>query len=218
MVIFKDRQAAGSLLAVRLSKLNLDLKNSIVLGIPRGGVVPAYEIALKLNLPLGVVLSRKIGSPSQKEFSVGAVDPSGQVYWQYNLLERLNLKPEDLQSEVEAQYAEIKRRELEYKVAEVSLEVDGKTVVLVDDGIATGATVFASVEYLKKCKAEKIIIATPVIEREIYEKFLKQVDQVIALHIAENLKSVSSYFQNFSEVSDEEVVSLLKEKKNMLLP
>ena len=141
MKIFKDRQSAGKLLATRLK----DVKADLVLGIPRGGVVVAAEVAKKLRLPLDIIVTRKIGAPGQPELALGAIDPDGEAVWEKELLEELRFKMGDLGDEVQKQWKELKRREDLYRGDKGELKIGDKIVILVDDGMATGATVLAAV-------------------------------------------------------------------------
>lgn len=196
MKIFKDRIAAGKILAERLEGIKAD----IVLGIPRGGVVVAAEIARELNLPLDVVITRKIGAPNQPELALGAVDPDGEVIWETENL-KLNIKNE---------IREIKRREKLYrhKRPDLASLIQNKTVILVDDGIATGATTLSAVKYLKRHGA-KVILAVPVASQEAIEKIKDDCEQIIILHTPEYFQAVGQFYQEFEPVSDEEVVQYL---------
>ena len=136
MKIFKNRDAAGQILAKHLKNTRADL----VLGIPRGGVVVASEVAKVLKLPLDIIVTRKIGHPNQPELALGAVDVDGEVVWDHELIKDLGLKINDLMEKVKEEVGEIKRREESYRKGKKPLEVENKTIILVDDGIATGAT------------------------------------------------------------------------------
>lgn len=211
MKIFKDRQSAGKLLAQHLKQYK-GKDNVLVLGIPRGGVVIAAQIARKLNLPLDIVITRKIGAPTQSELALGAVDPDGEVVWDLDLLDQLKLKSEKLKVEVLEQLGEIKRREQLYRKSKSQSEVKDKTVILADDGIATGATTLSAVKYLKRHKAEKIIVAVPVASDESVKKMVGELGkfgEVVVLETPENFQAVGQFYQQFEEVSDEEVVQLL---------
>lgn len=191
MKIFKDRQSAGILLANRLKKIKADL----VLGIPRGGVVVAKEVATSLNLPLDVVITRKIGAPNQPELALGAVDPDGKVVG-------------GLKFNIDEELKEIKRRENLYRSGREPLEVKNKTVLLVDDGIATGLTVLSAIKYLKRHGA-KVILAVPVASQEALEQVKDDSEQLIILHTPEYFQAVGQFYQEFEPVSDEEVVQYL---------
>ncbi len=208
MKIFRDRQSAGKLLAKRLK----DTKADLVLGIPRGGVVVAKEVAKELKLPLDVLVVRKIGAPFQKELALGAVDPDGEVFWEEDLIKEVGVKKEELADIIKIEWKELKRREDVYRHAGSHLTgLDGKKVILVDDGIATGATTLAAITYLKRHKA-KVILAIPVASKEAVDKIraVGEVREVVVLEIPEYFQAVGQFYQDFPQVSDEEVVSLLK--------
>lgn len=204
MKIFKDRISAGELLVEKLK----DIKADLVLGIPRGGVVVAAKIAKDLNLPLDIIVTRKIGAPGETELALGALDPDGEAIWDQELLDELEIKKEALKFEVVAEMEELKRREKLYRQGRKPLEVTGKTVILVDDGMATGSTALAAVEYLKRHSA-KIILAMPVSSSDAFKKVEHKVDRSIVLEIPDYFASVGQFYQQFEPVEDEEVVQLL---------
>lgn len=197
MKIFKDRISAGKILAERLKNTTADL----VLGIPRGGVVIAAEVAKALKLPLDIVVVRKIGDPMQEELALGAVDSDGEAVLDESLIHQFAIKKA---------WKEVKRREDEYRQDKDPINVDGKTVILVDDGIATGATTLSAIKYLQRHGAKKIILAIPVASPDVVEKLNREVDEVIALHTPEYFQAVGQFYQNFLPVSDEEVIQFLK--------
>ncbi|MBI2196028.1 phosphoribosyltransferase [Candidatus Daviesbacteria bacterium] len=203
--MFKDRQSAGQLLANRLK----DIKADLVLGIPRGGVVVAAEIAKDLNLPLDIVVTRKIGAPGQEELALGAVDPDGEVVWEDRLLSDLGLKIDDLKLEVLDQWKELKRREDLYRNGRSLLDVNGKTAILIDDGIATGATVLSAIKYLKRHGA-RIVLAVPVASQDALRKVEGQVDQSVVLEAPEYFQAVGQFYHQFEPVTDKEVIYLLE--------
>lgn len=209
MVICKDRVSAGILLAEKLHKYK-GRKDAIVLGIPRGGVVLAYEIAKALKLPLDVVITRKIGDPRQPELALGAVDPSGEVIWDQVLMSEVGIQISDLTKEVQKQLDEIKRREQIYRVGKSPLDVQGKIVILVDDGIATGETMFSAVKYVKKLGAKKVVVAAPVGAADSIGKISAEADEMVIPYPQEMFGSVGSFYEDFGEVSDKEVVELLR--------
>lgn len=209
MVVFKDRSAAGELLANRLESYS-NAKNTLVLGIPRGGVVVASEIAKSLNLPLDIVITRKIGAPDQKELALGAIDPSGEVVWDEQLLGELGTRREELRGEVDEQLEEIKRREKVYRQDKAPLDLKNKIVILVDDGIATGSTVQAAVNYLKKLGAKRIILSVPVISQDVLGRLDHNIDEMVILQKLDYLGAVGNFYGDFSPISDEEVIRLLK--------
>lgn len=202
--LIRDRITAGKLLADRLK----DVKADLVLGIPRGGVVVAAEIAKDLDLPLDIMVTRKIGTPGQEELALGAVDPDGEVVWDRELLEQLNPPAGGLKSKIEEEKEEIKRREKLYRGDREVLEVAGKRVILVDDGIATGATILAAVRYLKRHGA-RIVLAVPVASQEALRKMEGEVDQSVVLEAPEYFQAVGQFYHQFEPVTDEEVVQLM---------
>lgn len=205
MKIFKDRESAGRLLAQRLKNTKAD----IILGIPRGGVVVAKEVATLLNLPLDILVTRKIGAPWQKELALGAVDPDGEVVWDEKLIQEVGARSEELRNEIQEQWKELKRREDIYRVGKTDVDVNDKTVILVDDGIATGSTTLSAVKYLKRHNA-KIILAVPVASKDAVDK-LSEEAEVIVLSLPEGFSAVGEFYQHFLPVSDEEVIQLLHE-------
>ena len=208
MKIFKNRQSAGQLLAKRLKNTKADL----VLGIPRGGVVVAKEIAKELNLPLDVLVVRKIGAPFQPELALGAVDPDGEVVWEESLLKEVGTRREELVETIKNEWQELKRREDVYRAGKDELNISGRTVILVDDGIATGSTTLSAVNYLKRHGASKIILAIPVASKEAQERVIRELGEAgegRILEVPEYFQAVGQFYQDFPEVSDQEVVSLL---------
>lgn len=191
-------------MAARLKNIQADL----VLGIPRGGVVVASVVAKQLNLPLDIVVTRKIGAPGQEELALGAVDPDGQVVWDSELLAQLEFKIENLKFKIEEEIEEIKRREKMYRQGKESLNVENKAVILVDDGIATGATTLSAIRYLKRHGA-KIVLAVPVASYEALEKIRDEVEEYIILETPEYFQAVGQFYSQFEPVTDEEVIELL---------
>ena len=210
MKIFKNRKAAGKILAERLKDIQADM----VLGIPRGGVVVASEVAKKFKLSLDIIVTRKIGVPSQPELALGAVDPDAEVTWEESLMEELSLEKGDLGDEVRKQWTELKRREDLYRGDKGDLKIEGKTVILVDDGMATGATTLAAIRYLKRHGA-KVILAVPVSSQSAWEKTSQEADQIVVLNIPGDFAAVGQFYQEFEPVTDEEVVQLLQRASSL---
>ncbi|MBU1000161.1 phosphoribosyltransferase [Patescibacteria group bacterium] len=204
--MFKDRADAGNLLANRFKNIKAD----IVLGIPRGGVVVAAKLAKYLRLPLDIVVTRKIGAPGHEELALGAVDPDGKVVWDRELLDQFDLPADRLKLKINDEMEEVKRREKMYRQGKESLSIEDKTVILVDDGMATGSTAFAAVKYLKRHRA-KIILAMPVASREALEKIKNEVKKCIVLETPEHFQAVGQFYEQFMSVPDEEVIQLLRD-------
>jgi putative phosphoribosyl transferase len=215
MVIFKNREAAGKLLGERLINYK-ETRDAIVLGIPRGGVVVAAEVSKVLKLPLDIVITRKIGAPSQKELALGAIDPDGEIFWEEQIIKDLGIKSRELLDEADEQLKEIERREKLYRgnkrsfsANKKALSFKGKTIILVDDGIATGATIISAIKYILRKKAQKIILAVPVATKDIIDKIPEEVLEIIVLTMPESLGSVGRFYKEFDEVSDKKVVELI---------
>lgn len=209
MKLFKDRQSAGKLLADRLK----NTKAGLVLGIPRGGVVVAAEIAKVLHLPLDIIVTRKIGAPNQPELALGAVDADGEAIWEEQLLRDLQLKIEDLRNEINKAQEEIRRREKTYRQERGPLKVENKTIILTDDGIATGSTTLAAINFLKKHQAKKIILAVPVASIDSVKKIKPRVSKIVVLETPQDFQAVGQFYYQFDPVTDEEVVQLLHHER-----
>jgi len=220
--MFINRQQAGSLLAKEIANHieqhgQFDKDHTVVLGLPRGGVPVALEIALALNCPLNVITSKKIGAPDQSELAVGAVTADGVVVIDEKLTEHLGISP--VYIEKERDYLADKTKKLEQTVRrsaglEVNVDLREKQVIVVDDGVATGMTAIAAARSLRGQGAKTIIFVTPVISRRAYFLLRQEYDQVIGLEIPEDFQAVGQFYIDFSQVNDGEVVSALTLAKN----
>ena len=211
MKIFKDRQSAGKLLAKRLTHF-IDDRRLIVLGIPRGGVVVAKEVANRLNLPLDIVVTRKIGHPDQPELALGAVDADGEVVWDEDIVGEVGGVGE-VGEIVKKEIEEIQRREKLYRHGRELLDIKDKVVIMVDDGIATGATTLAAINYLKRHGAKQIILATPVASKQAVDRVIREmgeIGEVVVLETPSYFQAVGQFYYEFGEVTDEEVIKYLK--------
>lgn len=199
-MIFENRKIAGKLLSEALSDFSDD-ENTLVLGIPRGGAVVAAEVARELNLPLDIVITRKIGYPEKTELTLGAVDPLGKITWDEDILEVKEIDVEDLSSVIKTEFEEIHRRERLYRPGKGFLDVVGRNIILVDDGIATGLTVLSAINYLKKLGADEIIVAVPVADKSSLEKIEGQVSELVVLEEVENIGSISKFYKDTLKAS-----------------
>jgi predicted phosphoribosyltransferase len=201
--MIKNRIEAGKQLAEKLFKLLQD-EECIVLAIPRGGVVVGNEIAKKLGSNLDVVVSKKITPPSSPEYAIGAITFDGTIYvgpyWK-----QFSNEPY-FENEIEKKKIEVKRRLKKY-------QIKGKTVILVDDGVATGATVFVLLKWLSKLECKRIILAIPVIPSQTFEQMSSLVDNLIAIMIPQEFSAVGQFYREFDQVSDKEVLKILKNYK-----
>lgn len=205
---FKDRLEAGEKLAGRLQG-----KFDLVLAIPRGGVVVGRVVADRLGLPLGVVVTKKVGAPGQEELAVGAMGPDGRVVWDRALLERLNLDTDELAAQIKNAKLKIKNYLKKFEKVRpcntAGSDLNEKTVILVDDGVATGATMKTAMVWLRRQGVAKIVMAVPVCAAEAYEKLQGLADAVVCLAVPEDFGAVGQFYEHFPQVTDEEVVSIL---------
>lgn len=207
-MIFRDRRDAGEKLAAHLSHLTGE-PDLIVLGIPRGGVVVAAEIAHALNAPLDVFIAHKIGAPFNPELAIGALAECGDVWYDEDLIGQLRIGPDEIKSAVDAQHLEILRHAAMFREGRPPLEIAGKRVVLVDDGIATGSTVLVSLRSLRKQSPGRLILAIPVGPAETVEKLARECDEAVVLSTPEPFWAVGRFYANFEQTSDEQVIDLL---------
>lgn len=203
---FKNREDAGRRLTILLEKYRGD--NAVILALPRGGVVVGKIIAQSLNLPLGLVVVRKIGHPFNHEYAVAAISENGQIV--PNEAEIQNIDSGWFKKEAARELKEAKRRRERYWGKREKIPLKDKIVIIVDDGLATGLTMMAAILEVKKQSPRKIIVAVPVSPPETAAKIAKMVDEFVATSIPDNfLGSVGSYYENFPQISDEEVIGLL---------
>lgn len=202
--MFRDRQDGGRRLAERLERFR-GVPGAVVAAIPRGGVVVAAEVARELGLPLDVVVVRKIGAPGNPEYAIGAMDEDGRVIRGHVAF----AGEEHLRREAERNREEIRRRVREYRGGREALDVAGRTVLLVDDGIATGLTALAAVGFLRAHGAARVVLATPVIARSSAEQLRREVDELVAVSEPVDFYAVGQFYTLFDQTGDEEVRSLL---------
>jgi predicted phosphoribosyltransferase len=207
MMMFASREDAGRRLGRLLKEEGVEA--DLVLGLPRGGVVVAAEVAHILNLPLDTLIVRKIGHPLHREFAVGALAENGVVVLDEAVIEKTPL----IHAELEQVIEEENQRLLEYQAKfhrQLALEVSGKTVLLVDDGLATGATTEAAVRSVQKQRGRKVIVAAPVASTHAVERLERVADGVCALWVDPDFEAVGRYYEAFSQTTDEEVLELLR--------
>ena len=209
---FRDRHEAGRLLGAELTALG-GQKDLLVLGIPRGGVVVAYEVAKALDAPLDVYITRKIGAPYNPELAIGAVASDGTLVLDHGLIARVGASDDYVQAETKRQRQEIERRLEAYRGSQAAPSLEAKTVILVDDGVATGATVLASLRAIRQRKPAQLILAIPVGPPETIQLLGKEADRVVCLHTPEFFWAVGAFYGVFDQTSDAEVVQLLQEPR-----
>jgi putative phosphoribosyl transferase len=210
-MIYKDRKDAGLQLASRLTQYK-DREDVLVLALPRGGVVIGYEVAKALNCLLDIIIIRKIGFPGQTELAIGAVSETGAVVLNEDIISTYTVSKEYIEEEISRQKKEISRRIALYRSGKGIPPLDGKIIILVDDGVATGATIKAAISTLKKEKIVRLVAALPVSSKDAEEEIKKTVGEWICPETPVDFAAVGNYYQDFTQVSDEEVVELLKQK------
>lgn len=206
--MFENREDAARKLTAKLKKIIQ--KDFVVAALTRGGVVLGKVIADHFNLPLEALVVKKLGAPDNPELAIGAVGPKGITYFDEELIESLSVTRDYQQSEVFEKSKEVKNLEKILKIKPKSLRIKNKKVILVDDGVATGATVMCAYNFLKNEEAKTIILATPVTAKDTFNSIKKYFDRVVSLHIASEFYAVGEFYRNFPQISNEEVVSILK--------
>lgn len=205
-MIFTDRAEAGKLLAKKLSQYK-GFKNLLVLGVPRGGVVVAKEVAEYLNVPLDIVVTRKIGHPLSPEYAIAAVDENGDLIKDIEILTEYESY---IKTEAELQRLEIKRRLKAYRGTDKHPDFKDKTCIIVDDGIATGLTTLSAIRFIRSKNPTKIVLAVPVIPKDIVEKFKSEVDELVYLDAPVVFYAIGAFYEEFPQVEDEEVIKILR--------
>lgn len=207
-MIFLDRPTAGRKLAQRL--IYLKNKNAVVLGLPRGGVPVAFEVAKEINAPLDVIVVRKLGVPLQPELAMGAVGEGGVVIRNDEVIAMAKIT-EDQFAKVQAREdKEVSERARRFREGRSPLSLVGRFAIIVDDGIATGSTALAACDVARALGAEKVLLAVPVGSRQAMSALSAKADEVISLEIPDNFFAVGQWYEDFSPVSDEEVIELLR--------
>jgi predicted phosphoribosyltransferase len=208
---FASRQEAGRLLAAKLA--DLELRNPVILALPRGGVPVAAEIAQALGAPLDLIMVRKIGAPMQAELAVGAVvdGDKHEVVLNEDIIRLLGVSEHYIETECAKELLEIERRREKYLGGRPRVEVEGRVAVIVDDGIATGSTMRAALRATRRRKPAWLVIAVPVAAPETVEQLRAEVDEVRCLLMPEGLGAIGLYYRDFSQVSDNEVKARLDE-------
>jgi putative phosphoribosyl transferase len=214
-VRFRNREEAASLLADRLSQYRGD--HPVVLGIPRGGIPMAHVIAQRLGAELDVMLVHKLRAPFQPELAVGSVDEAGHVYLA-PFARDLAISQRDLDAEKQEQLATLKRRRERYTAAHPRVSLTGRTVILVDDGLATGATAIAAVRSARADRASRVVVAVGVAPPATVIRLGEEADEVVCLQAPAEFRAVGEFFADFSEVTDDEVVRLLAETRSHSAP
>jgi putative phosphoribosyl transferase len=211
---FSDRVDAGKRLVSALA--GTVKSDSVVLAIPRGGVVVGFQIASAFNLILDVIVPRKIGAPGNPEFAIGAVTQDGSIVLDEKILRYLNISDDYIDAEAKVQKKEIERRLEEYREGRSPAELKGHDVILVDDGIATGSTMKAALMSIRKSEAKSITVAVPVGPEDTIQALEKKADRVVCLYTPQHFNAIGEFYEDFNQTSDEEVKELLTVNRQKL--
>ena len=210
MTVFADRREAGRVLGEEVAR-RLEMTSPLVLGLARGGVPVAAEVARELDGELDVLVVRKVGVPGQPELAAGAIASGGIQVLSERVMGMTGLDEDDLQPVVEREQAELERREKAYRGDRPPLDVGGREVILADDGMATGSTMLAAVRAVRKLGAERIIVAVPTASGEAAADMEQEADEVVCLDTPSPYMAVGYWYSDFGQTSDEEVRELLHE-------
>ncbi|MCL4398088.1 phosphoribosyltransferase [Patescibacteria group bacterium] len=208
--MFEDRQDAGQKLAKKLAEL--DLKDPLIIALPRGGVPVGFEVAKQMRAPLEVLIVRKLGVPGNPEFGFGALASDGTLIVDQNIIDQLDLTGEEIKFVLSREMAELARRQKLYQLPDHSPAVAGREVVLVDDGLATGVSMRAAVQAVLKQNPQKLVVAIPVCSLDATTGIRSQLrpqDEIICLATPLDFSAVGMWYQHFPQTTDEEVINLL---------
>ena len=208
-MVFRDRADAGRALAKRLGAY-AHRPDVLVLALPRGGVPVAYEVARALNAPLDVFLVRKLGVPGQEELAMGAIATGGVRILNEDVVRVLQIPEEVIDSVADSQWQELERRETAYRDDRPPPQIHGRTVLLVDDGLATGSSMRAAIAALRQQGPARIVVAVPVASPNTTEELRREVDDVVVVQTPEPFYAVGSWYDDFTQTSDAEVHALLE--------
>lgn len=210
--MFEDRQDAGRALAKRLERI--DPKGSVILALPRGGVTVAREVCDATGAPLDLIIVRKVGTPGQRELAVGAIADGGSgadsnLVINQDVAAMCGLSDDEVRELARAEEPELERRRQAYLGARKPIELSGKTAIIVDDGIATGATMRAAIKSAKSRRAAKVVVAVPVAAQDTVDELRPEVDEIVCLATPSPFWAVGQHYMDFPQVSDDEVVEAL---------
>lgn len=212
-LIFQDRNHAGFLLGGSLAD-HEHARNCLVVGLPRGGIPVAFAVARRLHLPLGILIVRKLGVPGHEELAFGAIASGGVRVIHQPVVTSLHLSQQTIEEVAARELRELHRREQTYQQHAQNLEISGKTVILVDDGIATGSTMLAAVYAIRQKGAKRIIVAAPTASREACSTLGPLVDEIVVPSRPEHFHSVGQWYLDFPQLTDENICSLLSAQKH----
>lgn len=209
--MFQNRKEAGQNLAEELQAERF--KNSRVIAIPRGGVPIGYEIARSLHVPLDILVVRRMGAPGHPGYGIGAITEERTYWLSFHSMDQFHISPKILQKMIQREYKEIKRRSYLYRQGRPMIDLIGKTVILVDDGLATGGSALVAIRLLRAKGAAKVILAVPVCTRQNAQVLRPELDDLICLESPEQFFAIGLWYEDFARTSDEEVLQLLFQAK-----
>lgn len=209
--MFEDRRDAGRALAAMVATLP-DLRSAVALALPRGGVPVAYEATRVLHIPLDILMVRKLGAPGQRELAIGAVASGGIVSVNPDVIKAFHVSGEQLRAMVEREREEMTRREQAYRAGAPALPIEGSTAILIDDGLATGATMKAAARAVRP-RTEQVVIAVPVASPSTCRALEQEADRVLCLSTPAGFEAVGQFYREFEPTSDEEVRALLADAR-----
>lgn len=212
-MLFKDRTAAGQVLAQRLADY-ANRPNVLVLALPRGGVPVGFEVAQALNAPLDVLIVRKLGVPNNEELAMGAIASGGVRILNQNIVEQIQIPNQVIASVAAQEQRELERRETMYRGDRPFPDLKGKIVILVDDGLATGATMWAAIIAVRQKQPQEIVVAVPVAATETCEEICSKVEKFICANMPRAFYSVGMWYEKFPQTTDDEVRELLNKATN----
>lgn len=206
--VFQDRYDAGRRLADQLIQYQND-PSTLVLALPRGGVPVAYEVSKKLQLPLDIFIVRKLGVPFHEELAMGAIASGNSVFLNEEIISNLSITQNTIQQVIEKEKTELERREKKYREGRPFPSIAGKKIILIDDGIATGASIYSAIIALKRLSPQKIIIGIPIAPEETITELKHLVDEMVCIYPAPIFYGVGQFYKDFSQTTDEEVMQLI---------
>jgi putative phosphoribosyl transferase len=202
--MFEDREAAGVALSRRLAGY-AGRSDVVILGLPRGGVPVAYQVARALAAPLDILVVRKLGVPFQPELAMGAIASGGGAWLNQDVIRMARVRPDQLEQVIEHERAELARRERTYRSKRAALDLRGRTVILVDDGMATGASLYAAAQAVRSLAPAKLIAAVPVAPMDAADRMADAVDEFVCVETPDNFRAVGQFYRRFDQTSDDEV-------------
>jgi putative phosphoribosyl transferase len=217
MMVFTDRVEAGRMLAERL-KVYSNRKDVTVLGIPRGGVPVAFEIAEALGAQLDVFVARKLGVPGQEELAFGAIASGGVRVLDPEILGALGISNVDIEEVTARERKELERRQRLYRGTRAPLDIGGRTAILVDDGIATGSSIRAAISALRHLHPARLVVAAPVAPLSTCARLQQEVDDLVCVDMPKSFRAIGEFYEDFSQVTDQEVIDLLRRSWRETVP